>query len=230
MVSEGIELDRVYGHKFCGPSRAAIQSGRLPIHVTVLDNPLDSVNPKDPDGGFQGIASNMADIASKLKHSGYATKAYGNWHNGVATPSHTPQGRGYDTSLHYFDAANDYYTQSYLHPCKGENTNLIDFWNTDKPANKQNNPSDCSQTHQPNNTCPNEDDILGQQAVADITAHDPSIPLFMFFASHSIHEPYEAPNTYLNKFKSVDVEVRQYYDVSVLDALDVYDVLDVAFC
>ena len=55
LVKEGVELDRFYGHKFCGPSRAALQSGRLPIHVTVLDNPLPSVNPKDPDGGFQGI-------------------------------------------------------------------------------------------------------------------------------------------------------------------------------
>ena len=55
LAKNGTLLNRFYGHKFCGPSRAAIQSGRLPIHVTVLDNPLPSVNPKDPDGGFQGI-------------------------------------------------------------------------------------------------------------------------------------------------------------------------------
>jgi len=123
--------------------------------------------------------------------------------------------------LHYFDAANDYYNQSYLHPCKNEDTNLIDFWATDGPAKTQNNPGDCSQTHQPNATCPNEDDILGRQAVADINAHDPSTPLFMFFASHSIHEPYEAPLSYLEKFKSVDVEVRQYYDAMVNHVDDV---------
>ena len=73
LVKEGVELDRHYGHKFCGPSRAALQSGRLPIHVTVLDNPLPSVNPKDPDGGFQGIPRNMTGIATKLKTAGYAT-------------------------------------------------------------------------------------------------------------------------------------------------------------
>jgi len=55
LAQEGMLLDRQYGHKFCGPSRAALQSGRLPIHVTVLDNALLQVNPKDPMGGFQGI-------------------------------------------------------------------------------------------------------------------------------------------------------------------------------
>jgi arylsulfatase B len=73
LVAEGVELNRFYGHKFCGPSRAALQSGRLPIHVTVLDNPLPSVNPKDPVGGFQGIPRNMTGIATKLKGAGYAT-------------------------------------------------------------------------------------------------------------------------------------------------------------
>lgn len=68
-------------HKFCGPSRAALQSGRLPIHVTVLDNPLDSVNPKDPVGGFQGIPRNMTGIASKMKQAGYSTHAYGSVHS-----------------------------------------------------------------------------------------------------------------------------------------------------
>ena len=62
---------------------------------------------------------------------------------------------------------------------------------------------------------------IGRQAVADINAHDPSTPLFMFFASHSIHEPYEAPLSYLEKFKSVDVEVRQYYDAMVNHVDDV---------
>ena len=70
LANNGTLLNRFYGHKFCGPSRAAIQSGRLPVHVTVLDNPLPSVNPRDPDGGYQGIPRNMTGIASKLKTAG----------------------------------------------------------------------------------------------------------------------------------------------------------------
>ena len=33
LVEEGIELNRHYVHRACTPSRAALQSGRLPVHV-----------------------------------------------------------------------------------------------------------------------------------------------------------------------------------------------------
>jgi arylsulfatase B len=110
LASEGMLLDRLYAHKFCGPSRAAIQTGRNPIHVTVLDNALTDHNPKDPMGGFQGIPRNMTGIATKLRTAGYHTHFAGKWHCGLATFDHIPSGRGYDTSLNYFDAANDYFT------------------------------------------------------------------------------------------------------------------------
>lgn len=64
-------------HKFCGPSRAALQSGRSPIHVTVLDDAIHDVNPKDPIGGFQGLYRNMTGIAQKMRNGGYATHMVG---------------------------------------------------------------------------------------------------------------------------------------------------------
>ena len=73
LSQQGLMLNRFYSHKFCGPSRASLQSGRYPVHVTVLDDNLGDVNPKDPIGGFQGIARNMTCIATKLKNAGYET-------------------------------------------------------------------------------------------------------------------------------------------------------------
>ena len=216
LVKEGVELDRFYAHKFCGPSRAALQTGRLPIHVTVLDNPLPSVNPKDPDGGFQGIPRNMTGIATKLKTAGYATHFAGKWHCGVATDDHTPQGRGYDSSLHYFDAANDHWTQAYLHPCK--DGGLTDLWNTSAPATKAVNKPSCSQANQAPG-CVYEDDKLLAYVLGVVAAHDPATPLFLILSTHSIHEPYEVPDKYLQKFAFVDVEVRQYY-VAMVNHID----------
>ena len=86
LAAEGIQFDRMYAHKFCGPSRAAIQSGRLPIHVTVLDDNLADVNPKDPISGFQGIPRNMTGIAQKLKYANYYTHMVGKWHCGCESP------------------------------------------------------------------------------------------------------------------------------------------------
>ena len=71
-------LDRLYGHKFCGPSRAAIQTGRNPIHVSVLDSGLDVYNANDGTGGVgMGIPRNMTGIATKLKTAGYRTHMVG---------------------------------------------------------------------------------------------------------------------------------------------------------
>jgi arylsulfatase I/J len=47
----------------------------------------------------------MTGIATKMKAAGYATHMAGKWDAGMATQDHTPQGRGYDTSLNYFHHA-----------------------------------------------------------------------------------------------------------------------------
>ena len=55
----GIILDRHYVFRFCSPSRSAFQTGRNPIHVNVINNPIGSVNLSHPDVGFSGIPRNM---------------------------------------------------------------------------------------------------------------------------------------------------------------------------
>ena len=52
-VARGVELDRFYVHKFCSPSRCALQTGRAPIHVNVENAPPEVRNADDPEGGFQ---------------------------------------------------------------------------------------------------------------------------------------------------------------------------------
>ncbi len=54
-----------------------------------------------------------------------------------------------------------------------------------------------------------------------ITAHNPDRPLFLVWAAHTVHEPYEVPDADLARFSHIDVEIRQYYAamVSHLDNL-----------
>ena len=85
---------------------------------------------------YEGIPRNMTAIGSKLKAAGYSTHQFGKvttqrppaadpqpilfrgslmprvrgpvqWDAGAASPDHTPLGRGFDTSLGYFDHCND---------------------------------------------------------------------------------------------------------------------------
>ena len=84
LAEGGVLLERHYVHKFCSPTRSALQTGRAPIHVNVLNSPLNQHNPRDPIGGFMGAPRNMTGIAEKLKAAGYATHFSGKWDAGMA--------------------------------------------------------------------------------------------------------------------------------------------------
>ena len=47
---------------------------------------------------------------------------------GMATPDHTPRGRGYQTNLFYFHHDNDYWSMAYDVNCNG--TVITDLWHT----------------------------------------------------------------------------------------------------
>jgi arylsulfatase B len=101
---------------------------------------------------------------------------------------------------------------------------VTDLWNTvpggppgGSGAVGINNSYACSQTNQASG-CVWEDDILAQRMLSVIGAHNATQPLFLFWALHSVHEPYEVPSADLARFASVDVQVRQYYDAMVFHA------------
>ena len=110
MVKEGIELDRAYVYKYCSPTRSALQSGRNPYHVNPLNAAPNIANHSDPVSGFAAIPRNMTGIATKLSAAGYLTHSFGKWDAGMATPDHTPHGRGYRTAMNYFHHDNDYWS------------------------------------------------------------------------------------------------------------------------
>jgi arylsulfatase I/J len=114
LVAQGIELTRNYVHKYCSPTRSAIQSGRHPMHVNVMNLNPNYHNPQDPVSGFSGIPRNMTGLGELMKRGNYRTAFAGKWDAGMATFDHTPRGRGYDQALHYFHHMNDYWRQFYV--------------------------------------------------------------------------------------------------------------------
>ena len=201
LVKDGLELDQHYAYSFCSPSRSSFISGRLPIHVNDLNLHLDVYNPNDSVSGFAGIPRNMTGIAAKLKAGGYATHQVGKWHAGGATPDHTPAGRGFDSSLGYF-TGNDYYTEIYG-TCKG--THIVDLWDTDKPAKELNGTG-------PDNY---EEALFSERLMSVINNHNPSTPLFIYYAPHIAHRPLEVPDRYAQKFSFIDEQDRQYYHAMI---------------
>lgn len=99
----------------------------------------------------------------------------------MATPQHTPAGRGYDTTLIYFHHANDYYTFESGECSAGGDSGepsqraVKDMWNMEpngpaenfpgKPATAKKNSPSCTVKHQhpKDGPCVYEDDIFEQR-------------------------------------------------------------------
>ena len=101
IAQRGVSLDRFYVCPVCAPTRAEFLTGRYHLR-----------------GGVRGVSTGLErldlderTIAESFKAAGYATGAFGKWHNGSQWPYH-PMARGFDeyfghSSGHwgeYFDA------------------------------------------------------------------------------------------------------------------------------
>ena len=202
LVKEGLELNQHYAYKFCSPSRSSLMSGRLPIHVNDVNADPDVHNPNDKVSGFAGIPREMTGLAEKLQSAGYATHQVGKWDAGMATPDHTPRGRGFQSSFGYFHHENDYYTEKEGFCGLVE---IVDLWDTDKPA------------HGVNGTGPDhyEEGLFRDHALKIINNHDSSVPLFLYYAPHLVHAPFQVPDSYVAKFSFIPNYYRQYYHAMV---------------
>lgn len=221
LVKEGVELDRHYVYKFCSPTRSAVQSGRNPIYVNVLNLDPSYTNASDPIGGYAAVPPKMTGMAEHMLRAGYETHMYGKWDAGMATPEQSPHGRGYQHSLHYFHHANDYWRQT-VGKCNntGEDgtnagtTQIVDLWDTTKPAHGQNNTPTCSQKNQ-HEGCVYEDQLFTDRVMAAIDGRDQEKPFFIFWAPHIVHTPLQVPDAYLERFAFIDDEKRQFYHAMV---------------
>lgn len=182
------------------------------MHVNVVNADAGIHNPDNPISGFAGIPRNMTGIASKLKSAGYATHMVGKWDAGMATPDHSPRGRGYDTDLIYFHHANDYWTSVIDAKSSNDpacNVPLTDLWAGTGGAKTLNQSWHCSQVNQTG--CIYEDEIFAEEVLARIAAHDPDTPFFLFWAPHIGHAPLQVPQAYLDKFAFIDNIERRFY-------------------
>lgn len=201
LVASGVELNRHYVHMTCTPSRASLQTGRLPVHmITKLCGPCDA----------QGaIPRNVTGIARKLKSAGYATHQVGKWDVGMVTPHHTPQGRGYDSSLNYFGHGNWMWTEtewqgSFDHrgalPAQGDPA--VDFWDTDRPASHLNGTG-------------YEELLFRDRMRSILEQHDKDTPLFLNYNSKIAHYPLQAPLEYQRRFAHIANDNRRMYHAMV---------------
>jgi len=205
LASSGVILDRFYTYKICSPSRSSLQSGRLPVHVNTVNMAPEAFNPRDLVSGYSGIPRNMTCLAEKLKTEGYRTFATGKWDAGMATPRHTPKGRGYDDFLGYFHHANNYWDYGLELPATGEidvcGNQLLDIWTNKGPFEVRE-----KKVY--------EEELFELHTIErGILAHDTSSakPLFLFHSFHLCHTPLQVPDQVLKLFSFIEHSKRRRY-------------------
>jgi arylsulfatase A-like enzyme len=110
IAREGVTLERFFVCPVCSPTRAEFLTGRY-----------------HPRGGVRGVSTGQErldlqkkTIADAFKSAGYATGAFGKWHNGSQWPYH-PMARGFDE---YFGHSAGHWGE-YFDPPLEENGRMI---------------------------------------------------------------------------------------------------------
>lgn len=212
LVREGIELDRHYVHMSCSPSRSAIQSGRAPLHVNVL-NVQECARPRPHGGEYVGVPENMTTLAELMKRGGFETHYVGKWDAGCGTQRLTPRGRGYESFVGYFGHSIDQW--SYRSQCNARAHDGCarakrDLWGPgDGPALELLNSASCDRRTavqrggQPvyaellkgQGRCVYVDQLFEDRVIELVERRRGGAePLFIFWAPHAVHSAYQPPS------------------------------------
>ena len=85
LARDGARFDRFYVCPVCSPTRAEFLTGRYHTRLGVHST----------SAGGERLNLDEKTIADSFRAAGYATGAFGKWHNGMQHPYH-PNGRGFD--------------------------------------------------------------------------------------------------------------------------------------
>ncbi len=85
LAETGVRFDHFYVSPVCSPTRAELLTGRHHVRGGVYST----------SAGGERLDLDETTIAQVFKNAGYATAAYGKWHNGMQAPYH-PNARGFN--------------------------------------------------------------------------------------------------------------------------------------
>ncbi len=148
-----------------------------------------------PSAGKYGLATDEWLLPQALKDAGYRTAIVGKWHLGHADPKYWPRQRGFDYQYGPLLGEIDYYT----HAAHGK----VDWFRNNKLVKE---PGYATE-------------LLGNDAVRVIEKHDTRNPLFLYLAFTSPHAPYQAPQAYVDQYKSIADANRRTY-AAMITAMD----------
>lgn len=134
-----------------------------------------------------GLPLEERTLAQALKEAGYVTAIHGKWHLGHLNDKYLPTSRGFDRQYGHYNGALDYFTHI---RDKG-----LDWNRNDKPLLEEGYITD----------------LIGKESTRVIAEHDKSKPLFLYVPFNAVHSPFQAPNSYIDKYSNIKQNRRRIY-------------------
>jgi len=181
---DGVSFNRFHTTAMCSPTRASLLTGRN--HHRVGNGQITELA-NDWDGYSGTIPKSSATVAEVLRHYGYATAAFGKWHNTPASETtaagpfdYWPTGYGFEYFYGFLAGEASQYE-----PHLVRNTTVV------------------SPTHRPGKPYHLSED-LADDAIEWLQRHRafrPDKPFFMYWASGAVHGPHHVPKDWADRYK-----------------------------
>ena len=159
-----------------------------------------------PSVSDYGLDTSERLLPQVLKGAGYKTAIIGKWHLGHADRKYWPRQRGFDYQYGALIGELDYFTH--------EESGHVDWFRDNEQVVEEGYTTE----------------LLGADAVRYIEAQDGNQPFYLYLAFNAPHTPYQAPQTYIEKFWNIEDPTRRIYAAMVaclddnigrvIDALD----------
>ena len=186
IVKQGIAYNRFHTTAMCSPTRASLLCGRNP-HRVGSGQIAELAN--DWDGYSGVIPKSSATVAEVLKDYGYATSAFGKWHNTPAEQTtaagpfdYWPTGYGFEYFYGFLAGEASQYE-----PCLVRNTTYVQHPRTSGGHDYYHLSED-----------------LADDAINYLHRHkafEPDKPFFMYWASGAVHGPHQVMKAWADKYK-----------------------------
>ena len=171
LAKQGAVLDCFYAQPVCSPGRAALMTGRYPMHTGIYN----VVNPQGE--GLRGpLPLAERTLAQTLQEVGYTTAICGKWHLGSDTPEYRPTKRGFDSQYGLYGGSLNYFT----HVAGDKKIGKIDWWRNDIASHDTG-----YTTH-----------LIASEACRIIREQPADKPLFLYVAPNAVHGPLDSPDEY----------------------------------
>ena len=205
IANEGVKLTQFYVQPVCSATRGSLLTGRYPWK-----------NGTEARVGLRestGMLTDERTIAEALRDAGYATWIVGKWHLGQWQQKHLPLQRGFDHHYGHYSGE----IHSFSHHRGRKHRGILDWHRNGRPVVETGYSTF----------------LLADEAVALVERHDGSSPFFLYLPFNAVHNPNQAPDEYLERYKDLDdheqrAQLKAMDDVigQVLAALERKGVLD----